>query len=596
MTTVVHIGGFSACPYYQRAAAAIRGLAAIFPEQLVAEVQEFADRDAYRAWLFPFRDANLGPKAAAHTSCPIVWLNENEYVGGCDAAVEWSKNFVAGSSPRRERLQAQQVADGVTAEAGYEYDLLVIGGGSGGLACAKEAAGLGARVAVLDFVKPSPHGSKWGLGGTCVNVGCIPKKLMHQAALLGESAVDAPDFGWSNLTKGAHSWEVMREKVQDYIKSLNFGYRVQLREKSVTYLNKLGKFIDAHTIETVDSKGKSVNVTAGRVVIAVGGRPSPLDCPGGEHAISSDDLFSLESSPGKTLVVGAGYVSLECGGFLVGLGLDVTILVRSMLLRGFDRECAGRIKDYMEAHGTKFIMEATPTSVVRTDAGQLHVTFSNGDSGDFDTVIAAVGRTADTAGLNLAGAGVQSNPRNHKLYATNEQTNVPNIYAIGDVLDGRPELTPVAIQAGRLLARRLFAGATDAMDYDLVPTAVFTPIEYGAVGLSEDDAIARYGADAVDSYLSEFAPLEWALPEHRQHGSACYAKVVVRLADQRVLGMHILSPSAGEIIQGFGVALRQGIVYQDLLDTVGIHPIIAEELVQMTISRSSGESTAKAGC
>lgn len=193
----------------------------------------------------------------------------------------------------------------------------------------------------------------------------------------------------------------MCERVQDYIKSLNFGYRVQLREKSVTYLNALGKLIDNHTVETTDGKGKVKTITAARIMIAVGGRPTPLDCEGGELAITSDDLFSLEKSPGKTLVVGAGYVALECGGFLRGLGLDVTLLVRSMLLRGFDRECANKIQDYMMQVGTQFVMQATPASIRRLPSGKLQVNFSTGETEEYDTVIAAVGRTAETANLGL---------------------------------------------------------------------------------------------------------------------------------------------------------------------------------------------------
>jgi thioredoxin reductase (NADPH) len=217
--------------------------------------------------------------------------------------------------------------------------LIVIGGGSGGLACAKEAQKLGARVAVLDFVKPSPHGTTWGLGGTCVNVGCIPKKLMHTAALMGESAMEAENYGWKRSgSQAPHSWNTLRDNVQDHIKSLNFGYRVQLREQGVTYLNKLGKFVGPNTLEVVDKKGKKETITGARFVVAVGGRPTPLACPGGELAISSDDLFSLENPPGKTCVVGASYVALECAGFIHGLKQgEVSVLIRSIPLRGFDR-------------------------------------------------------------------------------------------------------------------------------------------------------------------------------------------------------------------------------------------------------------------
>jgi len=250
------------------------------------------------------------------------------------------------------------VPDGHSSAHSYDYDLLVIGGGSGGLAASKEAAKFGAKVAVLDYVKPSPAGSKWGLGGTCVNVGCIPKKLMHNAALLSEARkVDQPHYGigvtpaqeeeWMGMSQdnaaGDHSWETLKQNVQNHIRGLNFKYRVDLREKEVSYLNQLGSFLDAHTVETVDKKGNKGTTTFSRCLIAVGGRPTPITCDGGELAISSDDIFSLETDPGKVLCVGASYISLECAGFLRGVGKDVTVAVRSILLRGFDRECADLI-------------------------------------------------------------------------------------------------------------------------------------------------------------------------------------------------------------------------------------------------------------
>lgn len=262
-----------------------------------------------------------------------------------------------------------------------------------------------------------------------------------------------PHFGWDVQKKG-FVWETLTENVQNHIRSLNFNYRVALRDKNVTYLNKLGKFLGPNELECTDKKGKTSIISAARFVIAVGGRPQTLDCPGGEHAITSDDLFSLKSPPGKTCVVGAGYVALECAGFMTALGYDVTVLVRSILLRGFDRECTKMIGDYMVAHGTKIVEEVLPTSIVKQADGKLLVTFSNGGSDVFDTVMSARGRYADTAGLDLEKAGVQVNASNGKFKCQSEQTNVPHIYAVGDVVDGKPELTPVAIQAGILLARR----------------------------------------------------------------------------------------------------------------------------------------------
>jgi thioredoxin reductase (NADPH) len=313
------------------------------------------------------------------------------------------------------------------------------------MAAAKEAAHFGANVACLDFVKPSPKGTAWGLGGTCVNVGCIPKKLFHVGSLLRESIhADAPSFGISigetncdeiKNPKTQVKWEVLRENVQNHIRSLNFKYRVRLREKEVTYLNKLAKFIDKHTIEVTDKKGRASTITASRFLIATGGRPAPLSCEGHEHAISSDDIFALEKSPGKTLCVGASYISLECAGFLAGLGLDVTVAVRSILLRGFDRECSEKVGAFMEESGVKFKREVTPAKLTKLVSGQIKVNFSDGSEDTYDTVLGAIGRVADTDKLGLDKVGVNCNPKNRKVIAKNEQTSCPNIYAIGDVLD-----------------------------------------------------------------------------------------------------------------------------------------------------------------
>lgn len=347
------------------------------------------------------------------------------------------------------------VNDGHSSDHSFDYDCIVIGGGSGGMACAKECAHFGAKVACLDFVKPSPAGTSWGLGGTCVNVGCIPKKLFHAGALLKQSAeTDLAAYGLTvgglasesngdemdmemqlpDPTVSTH-WKVLKDNIQNYIRSLNFKYRVRLREKSVTYLNQLARFVDAHTIECTDKKGRVTTLTSSRFVIATGGRPAPLTCEGSELAISSDDIFSLDQPPGRTLVVGASYIALECAGFLASLGVDVTIAVRSILLRGFDRECTDRIDNYMGDHGVKFRIKVVPTKLERLDDNRIQVTFSDGNVDQYDTVMAAVGRLADTTKLGLQNVGIATNPTNHKIVGEYEQSSCPNIYAVGDVLD-----------------------------------------------------------------------------------------------------------------------------------------------------------------
>ncbi|KAK9391543.1 thioredoxin reductase 2 mitochondrial [Crotalus adamanteus] len=292
-----------------------------------------------------------------------------------------------------------------------EYDLVVIGGGSGGLACAKEAAQFGKKVAVLDYVEPSPRGTKWGLGGTCVNVGCIPKKLMHQAALLGHSIRDAQHYGWNVPHRISHDWSVMAKGVQNYVKSLNWGHRLQLQDKKVKYFNLKGSFADAHTIRGVGKRNETL-LTADHIVLATGGRPRyPTEVPGAqEFGITSDDIFWLKRSPGKTLVVGASYVSLECAGFLTGLGLDTTVMIRSIPLRGFDQQMAGLVTNHMEASGTRFLKKCSPTKVKKLDNGRLRVTWKYADSGkeksdEFDTVMWAVARSYSRQPLGVNQTG-----------------------------------------------------------------------------------------------------------------------------------------------------------------------------------------------
>jgi len=495
--------------------------------------------------------------------------------------------------------------DGYTSNHGYDYDLIVIGGGSGGLAASKEASSRGAKVAVLDYVTPSPQGTTWGLGGTCVNVGCIPKKLMHYGALVKESLIlDAPRFGL-NVDSKETKWGILRQNVQDHIMGLNFKYRVNLRENNVTYLNKLAKFIDKNTIEVTDRKGQKSTITSARFIVAVGGRPTPLSCPGAEHAISSDDIFSLKNDPGKVLCVGASYISLECAGFLAGLGYDATVAVRSILLRGFDRECSDLIGSYMEDHGVTFKKQVTVSKIEDISdngAKKLQVTFSDDTVDVYDNVLVAVGRTGCTSNLGLENAGIKTLQKNSKIEATLEQTSTPNVYAIGDVMEGCPELTPVAIKAGQLLARRLFAScgqtlSKEPMDYKNVCTTVFTPLEYSCVGYSEEDAYATFGKTNVEVYHKSFIPLEWSLSEGRSSHQAFCKVIVNKDDDNKVLGIHYVGPNAGEVMQGYGVAIKTGkLTFQTIMDTVGIHPTTSEEIVTLSVTKSSGEDAAAGGC
>eukprot|EP00067_Danio_rerio_P029437 XP_009299529.1 thioredoxin reductase 2, mitochondrial isoform X1 [Danio rerio] len=485
----------------------------------------------------------------------------------------------------------------------FDYDLVVIGGGSGGLACSKEAAQLGQKVAVLDYVEPSLKGTKWGLGGTCVNVGCIPKKLMHQAALLGTAVKDARKYGWQIPETLSHDWPTMAEAVQNHVRSLNWGHRVQLQDKKVKYLNMKGTLLDKHTVRAVNAQGKEMTVTARNILLATGGRPKyPTHVPGAmEFGITSDDIFWLKESPKKTLIIGASYVSLECAGFLTGIGLDTSVMVRSIALRGFDQQMSGLVTDYMETYGTKFHWKCTPKSVEKLPSGHLQVTWMDLNTKEehqdtFNSVLWAVGRAPETKTLNLEKVGVKINKETGKIIvAADEATSVPNIFAIGDIGEGRPELTPTAIKAGKLLAHRLAGRSTELMNYENVATTVFTPLEYGCVGLSEEEAERRHGKDQIEVYHAFYKPLEFTVAE--RDATQCYIKVVcLREGDQRVLGLHFTGPNAGEVTQGFALGFQCGLTYEHLRNTVGIHPTCAEELTKLNITKRSGLDATVTGC
>jgi len=527
-------------------------------------------------------------KTSGQKTVPNVFVR-GKHIGGSDTTLDLLKEGKLFS----------------TNNSSTDYDLVVIGGGSGGLSCAKEASKLGWNVACCDFVKPSPPGTTWGLGGTCVNVGCIPKKLMHQASLLGEAAKDAKEFGWEfSEEKPKHDWGKMVENVQTHIKGLNWGYKVALREKKVKYLNELAKFVGPNKLELTDKKGKTREVTANKFVVAVGGRPKYPDIPGAkEFGITSDDIFSLSYNPGSTLIVGASYIALETAGFLKGLGIDVTVMVRSILLRGFDQQMAEKIGEYMETEGINFIRPCVPSKIEQIETGspgKLRVVGQYKDgteySNEFNTVLFAVGRTADTDMLNLDSVGVKTNPNSKKIVADpGERSSNGDVYAIGDVLEGGHELTPVAIQAGKLLARRLVGSSQALTDYDLVPTTVFTPIEYGACGLSEEDALEKYGEDSIEVYHSSQWPLEWTVA-HRPE-NACYVKLIVNVQDEeRIVGFHYLGPNAGEVTQGFAGMLKLKATKADMEDLVGIHPTCAEIFTTLSITKSSGLDASASGC
>uniref|UniRef100_A0A0A9X5F0 thioredoxin-disulfide reductase (NADPH) n=1 Tax=Lygus hesperus TaxID=30085 RepID=A0A0A9X5F0_LYGHE len=424
---------------------------------------------------------------------------------------------------------------------------------------------------------------------------------MHRASQIRNDMSDALDFGWEFNKEGVtHNWERMVSQVQSYIKSLNFGYRKMLMENNVKYFNSFGSFVDKHTLKLKTDTTES-QITARNFVIATGGRPKYPDVPGAKQlCITSDDLFSMKNRPGKVLVIGASYVALECAGFLNGLGYDTTVMVRSILLRGFDQQMAARIEDHMTSCGVKFIKNTVPTLFKKDEKTGAIATSgeTNGKktfSGAFDTVLLAIGREACTGKLNLEGIGVKINPTSKKVIVDEkERTSVPTIFAIGDVADGKPELTPVAIQAGQLLAKRLFNMSTLLMDYKNVPTSVFTPCEYGCVGFTEEDAILKHGAK-IEVYHQEFAYLEGVMTERAPKS---YVKLIVLKEDKEeyVIGAHIFCPNAGEIIQGFALGIKMGAKKKDFNELVGIHPTVAEIFTTLNVTKSSGKNAEATGC
>ncbi len=454
----------------------------------------------------------------------------------------------------------------------YDFDLFVVGGGSGGTRCGRIAAGLGARVAVAEE-------RFWG--GTCVNIGCVPKKLMVMASEYGAAVKDAAGFGW-NIEPGSHDWASLIAAKDREVGRLAPIYRRLLDGAGVAVFDARAQLLDAHTL---DVGGK--RVTAERIVIATGGRALRPEFPGAGLTLVSDDVFALDALPERIVVLGSGYVALEFAGIFAGLGRHVDLVYRQPApLRGFDGDIREAMAEALRAQG----IHQHPFNVVeRVEEAvpKRRVLLSDGSEIETDMVFAAMGRGAYTQGLGLEAAGVRLHESGAIPVDAQNATNVPHIFAIGDVTD-RLNLTPVAIAEGHALAERLFGGGR-SWHLNAVATAVFTSPPVATVGLTEEAAAAR---EAVDIYLSRFTPMRHTLSGRPRK---TLMKLVVSQATGKVLGAHMLGEDAPEIIQGLSVALNAGATKQDFDMTVGIHPTAAEEFVTMrTRAREAGPAQAAA--
>ncbi len=445
------------------------------------------------------------------------------------------------------------------------FDLIVIGAGSGGIATARRAASYGARVAIIESGR---------LGGTCVNVGCVPKKVMWNAATLAHGLEMAADYGF-DITRHGYDWPMMKKKRDAYIVRLNGIYQRNLDLDEIEIFQGHGRFVDAHSIEVVSDSEKTI-IKAKHILIATGGRPTVPDIPGAEYGITSDGFFELENLPERVVVVGAGYIAVELAGVLNMLGSRVTMMLRKeVFLRSFDASLRECLMEEMMNSGINILASTHVHSLEKSDNGLIQVISSHHQKiEDNDCLIWAIGRSSNTDDIGLDKAGLTVTKEG--FIETDEQQNtaVKGIYAVGD-MTGRAALTPVAIAAGRHLAERLFNNQADAkLDYDNIPSVIFSHPPIGTVGMTEGEARERYGE--VKVYQSRYTNMLHALSEHKKKSSI---KMITVGAREKVVGIHVIGEGADEMLQGFAVAMKMGACKSDLDSTVAIHPTASEELV-----------------
>jgi len=447
------------------------------------------------------------------------------------------------------------------------FDLVVIGAGSGGLAAAKRAASYGARVAIVEGDR---------VGGTCVIRGCVPKKLMVYGSAMRHHLHDAASYGWS-IGETSHNSAELLQRVRTEVDRLNQLHIGFLEKAGVELVRGWGRFADANTVNVVDRSGSELQRLRGdRILIAVGGRPHRPEIPGAELGWVSDDMFNLERLPERVVVVGAGFIACEFACILNGLGVQVTQLVRGdHLLRGFDLESSRAVQEAMEADGIDIRFTHSPAAIEGTP-GDLTVITQSGERLPCNGVLLATGRRPFLQGLNLEAAGVAV--EGHRIPVSGDQaTNVSHIFAVGDVTD-QVNLTPVAVDEGRALADTIWGGKPRQVDHELIASAVFSQPELSGVGLTEEAAIARYGADGVKVHRARFRPMSQALPAR---DPKVLLKLVLEGASGKVVGCHMVGEHAAEIIQMAAIAIGMGATKADFDRTMALHPTISEEFVTL---------------
>ncbi len=451
----------------------------------------------------------------------------------------------------------------------YDFDLFVIGAGSGGIATARRAAEYGAKVGIAESNR---------LGGTCVNVGCVPKKLMVYASRFPGIFEEAQGYGWSAVNSQLN-WEDMITRVNNEVTRLNGIYQRMLDNSKVEVIQGRAYLVDNHTVKVGET-----SYSADKILIATGATPIRPNIPGIEHALISDALFEFKEQPKKIVLLGGGYIASEFASLLNGLGTEVIQVIRQdKVLRGFDDDLRTEVHEAMIRHGIKIINHATIESITKTDSGvSVNVKTSADDSAIeeilADTVaLAALGRKPNTENLGLENTKVEVNSQGMIAVDRYSLTTEDNIYSVGDC-SNKFQLTPVAINEGRALADTVFGGKSRVMSYENIPTAIFTTPEIATVGLTEAEAVKEYGSDRIKVYRSRFRPMYYTLPGKEEK---TLMKLVVDKETDKVIGAHMLGDSAAEIIQGVAIAVKMGAKKSDFDATVGIHPSSAEEFVTM---------------